>query len=83
VTPLSVLALLVDLIELLTHWDALRWAAYGLGIAAQTMTWSPGGRRSGRLGRSFGTARFAVPRTVTSCQCGSISTESTDDSLMW
>jgi hypothetical protein len=37
VTPLSVLALLVDLIELLTHWDALRWAAYGLGIAAQTM----------------------------------------------
>jgi hypothetical protein len=37
VTPLSALALLVDLVELLTHWGFLRWAEYGLGIAVQAL----------------------------------------------
>ena len=36
-TPLSTLALLIDLIELLPHWGVLRWAEYGLGIAAQAL----------------------------------------------
>lgn len=36
-TPLSVLALLIEIVELVTHWGVLRWAEYGLGLAAQTL----------------------------------------------
>ena len=34
-SPLSVLVLLVDVVELVTHWGVLRWAEYGLGLAVQ------------------------------------------------
>jgi hypothetical protein len=78
-SPLSVLALLVDVVELVTHWGVLRWAEYGLGLAAQTLAvlaWWP---RSERRGRSSGAVRIAAACKAISSVCECISTGSIDD----
>lgn len=36
-SPLSVVALVVDILDLLTHWGVLHWAEYGLGLVTQTL----------------------------------------------
>jgi hypothetical protein len=36
-SAVSVLALLLDIVELITHWAVLRWMEYGLGLATQAL----------------------------------------------
>ncbi len=36
-SSVSVLALLVDIVELITHWGVLRWVEYGLAFTTQAM----------------------------------------------
>ena len=36
-SAVPVLALLLDAVELITHWGVLRWTEYGLGLVTQAL----------------------------------------------